>query len=126
MIKDLHEEVTKYWIENYANKNMCSLCAQSGKIDTMGISTPAGMSVGRVNYCICPNGQSLRGQQDETGLDVRSIIKRICDAEIAISEIPLGLQQALEIDDSVDCLRTITSLGIITDYLKILLSEEEE
>ena len=35
-------------------------CGNHGWIDTRGTRTPAGKDVGRVNYCICPNGQQLR------------------------------------------------------------------
>lgn len=52
--------ITDYWLEHYVNKQMCSLCAQSGVIDTTGAKTYAGLAVGRVNFCICPNGQSMR------------------------------------------------------------------
>jgi len=58
---DLREAdvVTKYWNEFYADKH-CTLCGNKGWINTTGTKTPAGVAVGRVNYCICPNGQALR------------------------------------------------------------------
>lgn len=49
-----------YWIEFYENKGHCSLCGNHGIIDTSDAKTPAGYSVGRKNFCICPNGQALR------------------------------------------------------------------
>lgn len=54
--------ITDYWLKYYLDKEtgFCSLCGQSGIIHTEGIRSPAGIKVGRENYCICPNGQSLR------------------------------------------------------------------
>lgn len=64
-VKSRHAEVTsaleEYWLKHYLSKEgMCSLCGQSGKIDSTGVETPAGIIVGRVNYCICPNGTKMR------------------------------------------------------------------
>ena len=58
-IRPKHYIVTNYWLEYYCADH-CTLCGNWGWIDTTGIRTPAGVSVGRVNYCICPNGQTLR------------------------------------------------------------------
>jgi hypothetical protein len=52
--------ITDYWHEHYVNRGMCSLCGNSGVIDTRGARTPMGLEVGRVNFCICPNGQLMR------------------------------------------------------------------
>lgn len=51
--------VTDYWLNNFCADH-CTLCGNAGWIDTRGTRTPAGKEVGRVNYCICPNGQALR------------------------------------------------------------------
>jgi hypothetical protein len=51
--------VTKYWLEYYA-AGACTLCGDSGLINTTGVTAGAGVKVGRVNYCICPNGQVMR------------------------------------------------------------------
>lgn len=61
------EYVVHYWINYYTNKHLCSLCGQSGVIDTRGLKTPADVEVGRRNWCICPNGQSLRRQVGGVG-----------------------------------------------------------
>ena len=53
--------ITRYWIAHYMS-NHCSLCGNAGIIDSRGVKTAAGVEVGRLNYCICPNGQSLRRQ----------------------------------------------------------------
>ena len=58
-IRAKHYIVTNYWLEYYADKH-CTLCGNHGRIDTTGTETPAGLEVGRINYCICPNGQALR------------------------------------------------------------------
>lgn len=54
-----NEAVTRYWLECYAD-GVCTLCGNHGVIDTRGVTTPAGVPAGRVNYCICPNGQAMR------------------------------------------------------------------
>jgi hypothetical protein len=56
----------RYWIDNYVNEesNLCSLCGNSGVIDTRSTAiSHAGVEAGRLNYCICPNGRSMRDQQ---------------------------------------------------------------
>lgn len=55
----MSEAVTKYWVEHYATEH-CTLCGNRGVIDTRGVKTPAGIVVGRLNWCICPNGQKIR------------------------------------------------------------------
>lgn len=54
------EAVTQYWLEHYAGSGHCGLCGNWGFIDTGGTRTPAGVEVGALHYCICPNGQALR------------------------------------------------------------------
>jgi len=56
------KKLTNYWHEFYVNQYMCSLCGNHGIIDTTGIKTPAGLEIGRKNFCICPNGQYIRKQ----------------------------------------------------------------
>jgi hypothetical protein len=71
-VKNLKEEakqqITEYWLKFYA-KDHCTLCGNHGWIDSRGVSTPAEFQVGRVNWCICPNGQSLRDQIGGFGPD---------------------------------------------------------
>jgi hypothetical protein len=55
-----HYVVTNYWLAFYVNHQHCSLCGNSGVIDTRGVETAAGVPVGRLNFCICPNGQARR------------------------------------------------------------------
>ena len=64
--------ITDYWAQWYVTHvqvsgfpfpvSLCSLCGNRGVIDTTGVRSPAGVEVGRKNFCICPNGQSLRSQ----------------------------------------------------------------
>ena len=54
-----NEDVLDYWQTFYATCH-CTICGNSGIIDSRGICTPGGLSVGRLNWCICPNGQALR------------------------------------------------------------------
>jgi hypothetical protein len=51
----------RYWLDNYATDH-CTLCGNYGIIDTRDVRTPAGVTVGRLNYCICPNGTAMRAQ----------------------------------------------------------------
>jgi hypothetical protein len=53
--------VADYWYQFYCT-NHCTLCGNSGVIDTRGATTAAGIRVGRLNWCICPNGQAFRNQ----------------------------------------------------------------
>lgn len=52
--------VTDLWHALYVRKDLCSLCGNSGKIDTRGVTSSAGVVCGDVHYCICPNGQAMR------------------------------------------------------------------
>jgi hypothetical protein len=53
--------VVNYWAEHFINDNLCSLCGNTGCIDTRETAvSPKGQKVGRLNHCICPNGQRLR------------------------------------------------------------------
>jgi hypothetical protein len=54
-----NKPITDYWFKYYATDH-CTICGNYGVIDSRGVKTPAGFPVGRLNYCICPNGQALR------------------------------------------------------------------
>jgi len=57
------QKVTDYWSAFYvADNSLCSLCGNLGRIDTTGIKSATGAPAGRVNYCICPNGQAMRAR----------------------------------------------------------------
>lgn len=56
--------VTSYWARHYA-VCACTLCGNSGLIDTAGVRTAAGVLVGGVQPCICPNGQARRRAQGD-------------------------------------------------------------
>lgn len=66
-IADENELVTDYSFTYYSapENYMCTLCGQRGIIDTRGVKTPAGVEVGRLNWCICPNGQAMREQSGD-------------------------------------------------------------
>lgn len=56
------EQLEDFWLEHYCD-NHCTICGNRGVIDSRSTAiTPAGYKVGRLNFCICPNGQSLRKQ----------------------------------------------------------------
>jgi hypothetical protein len=57
----LDELVAAYAMAVYFTDH-CTLCGNRGVIDTRGVRTPAGVEVGRLNYCICYNGITLRQQ----------------------------------------------------------------
>jgi hypothetical protein len=48
------------WFADYCNGSHCTLCGNYGVIDTRDVRTPGGVLVGRLNYCLCPNGQALK------------------------------------------------------------------
>jgi hypothetical protein len=54
------ESLTQYWLDHYVHRDHCSLCGNSGVVDTTGVRTPTGHECGRRNWCICPNGQAMR------------------------------------------------------------------
>lgn len=57
------ENLTDYWLTHFTHPGtgLCSLCGNTGRVDTrLSAISPAGVSAGLLNYCICPNGQSLR------------------------------------------------------------------
>lgn len=56
----LKEAVTDHWHSHHTIKGLCSLCGNSGVVNTTGVKTNAGVEVGRRNFCICPNGQAMR------------------------------------------------------------------
>lgn len=58
-IRPKHYIITRYWLDYYSTL-ACTLCGNLGIIDTRGTKTSAGVEVGRINFCICPNGQQLR------------------------------------------------------------------
>lgn len=52
---------TSYWLAHYIRRDMCSLCGQSGILDTRATAiTATGLRCGEVHFCICPNGQTMR------------------------------------------------------------------
>lgn len=62
-IKRPIQRIVDYWFRHYVNAEcgLCSLCGNAGTIDTRCTAiSAAGVSAGRINYCICPNGQMLR------------------------------------------------------------------
>lgn len=55
--------VRDLWIDEFVNRasGLCSLCANSGVIDTRGRAiSGAGVDSGRLNFCICTNGRGKR------------------------------------------------------------------
>ena len=64
----MSKAITNYWYAHYCAK-FCTLCGNSGKIDTRGVRTAAGVECGRINFCICPNGQRLRQYHETIAAD---------------------------------------------------------
>jgi hypothetical protein len=53
----------KLWLDEFVDERtgLCSLCGNKGLIDTTGRAvSPAGVSSGRINFCLCPNGRGLK------------------------------------------------------------------
>lgn len=51
--------VVAFWRAHYC-ESACTICGNRGWFDTTGTLSSTGAPVGRVHYCICPNGQRLR------------------------------------------------------------------
>lgn len=66
----MSDAITDYWHKHFADGH-CTLCGNWGVIDSRASAvTPAGYRIGRLNFCICPNGQSLRQQ----GADINRVL----------------------------------------------------
>ena len=55
-------KLSDFWLKWYCDFH-CTLCGNVGIIDSRGVRTPAGVPVGRLNWCICPNGTTMRRQR---------------------------------------------------------------
>lgn len=58
-----NQTITEYWRENYVDKDhcLCVLCGNTGIVDTRVTAVShAGVTCGKVAWCICPNGQGFR------------------------------------------------------------------
>lgn len=79
-----NKAVTAYWLEHYGtndDRGLCSLCGNSGVIDTRQTAISAvGVNSGRVNWCICPNGQAMRittGKATPNDLKVDRLLEQL-------------------------------------------------
>lgn len=72
--RGFNHEVSEYWMQFYCTQH-CTLCGNTGIIDSRGQKTPAGLEVGRLNWCICPNGQTIRNQvhREPTESDLKRV-----------------------------------------------------
>jgi hypothetical protein len=52
--------VVNYWHKHYSGCGFCELCGNCGVIDARSAKLAGGDPVGRLHWCICPNGQSRR------------------------------------------------------------------
>lgn len=51
-----------FWYRFYLHNGLCSLCGNTGIVDTSDVTSPVNTPCGRKNLCICPNGIALREQ----------------------------------------------------------------
>jgi hypothetical protein len=59
----MNETVSEYWLRFYCDE-LCTLCGNTGVVDTRATAVSrTGISCGRLNYCICPNGQTMRSHK---------------------------------------------------------------
>jgi hypothetical protein len=58
----IEEAKIDFWIKSYvADNKLCSLCGNTGVIDTRETAVSfADVNSGRLNWCLCPNGEALR------------------------------------------------------------------
>lgn len=69
----IQEKAIEEYAWNYMNNDvhLCSLCGNSGIIDTRGTAiSGAGIDAGKLNHCICPNGRAMR----EEGTDLMAAL----------------------------------------------------
>jgi len=56
--------IDRYWLKHYVSSpplGLCTLCGNTGVIDTRNVRSPAGVFPGKHSeYCICPNGRCMR------------------------------------------------------------------
>lgn len=69
MTTPMNKAVKEYWLDHYTTEHpLCSLCANTGVIDTRSTAvSAAGVRSGRLNWCICPNGQAMRSSGTTPG-----------------------------------------------------------
>lgn len=65
------KSIEDYWLKHYMGAVLCSLCGNSGIIDTR---QSARQSAGRLNYCICPNGRAMRNDPKQYPLVAKNNI----------------------------------------------------
>jgi hypothetical protein len=69
----LQKAIVNYWLEYYVNEGLCSLCGNRGVVDTQKTAkSDAGILSGRLNYCLCPNGQIARNAK----MDLAELAKK--------------------------------------------------
>lgn len=51
--------LSEIWKEEYQTLGFCIICDNSGIIDTRD-KVFAGYSIGRISFCICPNGRIMK------------------------------------------------------------------
>jgi len=54
------------WFDEFIGQNnLCGLCGNTGRIDTVGkVTSPAGFPAGGEFFCICPNGRAMKEAND--------------------------------------------------------------
>ncbi len=58
------DQLSDFWMAEYAGTGHCVLCGNHGIIDTRGkVFTPAGFECGAKVYCLCPNGRAMKPQK---------------------------------------------------------------
>jgi|WetSurSiteA1Bulk_404760.scaffolds.fasta_scaffold06650_6 hypothetical protein len=66
---DWDNPITDYWLKYYIDResDLCALCGNTGTIILYNVRNPSGelLKSAHTDYCICPNGQSLRKRKDD-------------------------------------------------------------
>lgn len=61
------EQLRDFWFDEIGNAVHCPFCGNSGVIDTRATAiTCAGHNVGRLSWCICPNGRKAKQHHGPT------------------------------------------------------------
>lgn len=52
---DIDRQLTEYWLRFYVERGLCTLCNNTGRLTR---------SDGERDYCICPNGRTMRTRRE--------------------------------------------------------------
>ena len=93
-----NEKVIKYWEKYYTGiDGLCTLCDQTGIINNLIVDSSSRGATMKINYCICPNGQKLRHDNEKLdNLPRRRAIGDVMTTRIKYLVLAYRKEQAAE------------------------------